>query len=107
MNSLLIFMVPSISPSHALTQVSEYCHSGSWQAPGFHRITLEALLAQVTLRFRKHYEFVISLDVIFPLGGHSSGLTIPIQKQNLFLCEYSEYWKTKIEIYIYLHINYI
>ena len=65
-------MVPSISPSHALTQVSEYCHSGSWKAPGFHRITLEALLAQVTLRFRKHYEFVISLDVIFPLGGHSS-----------------------------------
>lgn len=72
MNLLLIFMVPSISPSHALMQVSEYCHSGSWKTPGFHRITLEALLAQVTLRFRKHYEFVISLDVIFPLGGHSS-----------------------------------
>ena len=61
----LTFTVPSISPSHALTQVSEFCCSGSWKAPGFHQITLESLLEQVSLGFRKHYKFVFFLGVFF------------------------------------------
>lgn len=74
---------------------------GTWLSSDY----LEALLAQVTLRFRKHYEFVFSLDVIFPIGGRfSEGLLFLFRSRISFFVSIQNIEnKNRWDLYLFTH----